>query len=155
MLSPHGGPIGQEFLYSDITEGTYPSYPAVTGNSAGNWVIAWCSGVKIGTDYYYKVFAQRVDSSGQKVGPRIEVEGPPLGSRLSYADVAMADDGSFVVVWNDYDGGDGSGKGIFARRYDASGNPLGISSSLTQRQLAISRSPVLQWQEQGACYQLA
>ncbi len=39
--------------------------------------------------------------------------------------VARAADGSFVVVWLS-DGQDGSGKGIFAQRFDATGNAIGV-----------------------------
>ena len=41
----------------------------------------------------------------------------------SNASVVMNDFGEFVVVWNG--GDDGSSRGIFARRYDAAGQPLG------------------------------
>jgi hypothetical protein len=36
----------------------------------------------------------------------------------------MGPDGRFVVAWSSY-GMDGSGIGVFAQRYDASGNALG------------------------------
>ncbi|NND99266.1 MAG: hypothetical protein HKN47_18255, partial [Pirellulaceae bacterium] len=39
--------------------------------------------------------------------------------------IAMADDGSFVVIWTS-ESQDGSGSGIFGQRFDAAGNPLGL-----------------------------
>ena len=60
-------------------------------------------------------------------------------------DVAMAADGSFVVVWESRDQ-DGSGDGIFAQRFDATGDALGgelqVNTYTTgdQSQPAISRT---------------
>jgi len=39
--------------------------------------------------------------------------------------VAVTAGGEFVVVWTDYDGRDGSGYGVFGRRFDDSGVPVG------------------------------
>jgi hypothetical protein len=43
--------------------------------------------------------------------------------------VARGGDGNFVVVWSGYK--DGSGYGIFARRFDSSGAPLGGELQVT------------------------
>jgi hypothetical protein len=39
--------------------------------------------------------------------------------------VTLADDGSFVVVWSSYYGQDGSGSGVFGRRFDSAGAAIG------------------------------
>ena len=43
-----------------------------------------------------------------------------------YSDVAMADDGSYVVVWESQSEGDGYG--VYAQRFDAAGNALGAET---------------------------
>ena len=47
-----------------------------------------------------------------------------LAGTPRYSDLATLDDGSVVITWSSY-GQDGSDWGIYARRYDASGAPLG------------------------------
>jgi cysteine-rich repeat protein len=75
------------------------------------------------------------------------------GTRL-----ARAADGSFVVVWAS-DGQDGSGKGIYVQRFDATGNPIGVElqvntyTSLGQTGPWIAMAPdgrfVVVWQSEG------
>lgn len=70
------------------------------------------------------------------VGPDFQISNSGIDV-YSNASVAMNDFGEFVVVWNG--GDDGSSRGIFARRYDAAGQPLGeefrINTYTTGQQL--------------------
>ncbi|MHC4743209.1 MAG: right-handed parallel beta-helix repeat-containing protein [Planctomycetota bacterium] len=84
-------------------------YPAIAGNGSGNFVIVWeCDGQN-------GVYGQRCAANGAFLGNefRIGSGGEP--------DVAMDAAGNFVVAWQD---GDGSNEGIYARLYDANGQPL-------------------------------
>ena len=47
-------------------------------------------------------------------------------------DIAMFPDGSFVVVWDASNAADGSYRGIFGRRFDAAGSPLGDEFPVNQ-----------------------
>jgi len=72
--------------------------------------------------------------------------------------VARAANGSFVVVWLSV-GQDGSGRGIYAQRFDAGGNPLGVEfrantyTTLDQGGPSIAMAPdgrfVVAWQSEG------
>lgn len=72
----------------------------------------------------FGIVAQRYDSAGNPVGDPIEVPETEANNQ-GVADVAMADDGSFVVSWKD------TPLGLRARRFNATGKPLG-------REIAVS-----------------
>jgi hypothetical protein len=82
-------------------------------------VITWQT--KELADSGYDVFGQRYDNSGNPLGAEFLVNATTAGEQFSYP-AAMADDGRFVVLWL---GPDGDENGIFGRRFDASGAPLG------------------------------
>jgi hypothetical protein len=86
--------------------------PKVATDLAGNFVVVW----------------NRL--SAELVGQRFGFDGSPLGGEFQIntstamvhaASVARAPSGEFLVVWHAFEGG--SGDGIFARRYGASGAP--------------------------------
>jgi len=69
------------------------------------------------------IFARIVGPTGELLGPfRVNED---LAGEQYQPRVAAAEDGSFVVVWNDGGGVDGDGFGILARRYDHVGVALG------------------------------
>ena len=85
--------------------------PAVAAAADGSLVVAWTSGAG------YDTVAQRLAANGDKLGGQIPVpeslsgeDGPP--------DVAIAADGTFVVVWATEDAG------LKARRFQANGSPF-------------------------------
>jgi hypothetical protein len=69
------------------------------------------------------VFGQRYDAFGSPQGPEFRVNTFTYHNQ-AFPQVASAADGRFVVVWTDVSQ-DGSGRGVFAQRYDASGTPQG------------------------------
>jgi Ca2+-binding RTX toxin-like protein len=101
--------------------------PAVAMDSDGDFVVTWTSdgGMpgEVGDGSQNGVFAQRFSAAGIALDDEFRVntftdffQGIP--------DVAMADDGGFVVTWIS-NGQDGSGVGIYAQRYSATGAPIG------------------------------
>jgi hypothetical protein len=68
-----------------------------------------------------------VDVHGQpsKLGPEFRVNNPNA-NRQTHPDVAMHDDGRFVVVWASGSGQDGSAYGVFGRRLNAAGVPQAV-----------------------------
>lgn len=68
------------------------------------------------------VYLRRYDAEGVAVGDPVRVNTTVRGAQHSAA-VAMADDGSAVVVWAGR--GIGDKAGVFLQRYDASGAPVG------------------------------
>jgi hypothetical protein len=68
------------------------------------------------------VFGRRYDSSGNALGGEFQVNTYTTGSQRFPQVASTPDGGSFLVVWSS---DDGSSLGVFGRRYDSAGNPLG------------------------------
>ncbi|MGH7790258.1 MAG: hypothetical protein ACRERC_25545, partial [Candidatus Binatia bacterium] len=113
-----GAALGGEFQVntaSALLEGA-----AAVSPLGGGFVIVW--------DDYDDVFARRYDGAGAALGGGFQVNLTTIGFQGS-ADVAATADGGFVVAWEDGNfldqGSDGGGYGVFARRFDGSGMPVG------------------------------
>lgn len=93
--------------------------PAIASNGSDKFVAVWTSSGQDGSSG--GIYAQRLDANGLPTGSEIHVSDTTTGDQTS-PDVAMAADGTFVVVW---DGAGASGqddRGIFARRFNADGS---------------------------------
>jgi len=118
--------VGSETLVNSTTiGGQYSS--AVTGLSDGGYVITWMStddqdGSGIG------VYFQRYDSNGNEVGSETLVNSTTDNDQ-QYPDVADLNDGGFIITWDSTDH-DGSGRGVYAQRYDADGNQVGSETRI-------------------------
>ncbi len=108
-----GTPQGPDFA---VNIGSYGGGPRVARNASGEFVVAW--------------YGPRVEDSSSIVARRFAPTGAPLSGEiavnvhttaLQYRPVVAIDaDGDFVVAWESrYQ--DGSGYGIFARRFAATG----------------------------------
>lgn len=94
---------------------------AVAANPlTGDFVVTWTSDDADHTG----IFARVYDTSGTPLSVEIAVNTTAPNDQMKPA-VAMATDGSFVVVWQS-DKQDGDNYGIYARRFDAAGTPLSI-----------------------------
>ena len=119
-----GTRVGAEFQVNTTTPG-YQAMPDVGMNVAGQFVVVW-STPDNATDYGVK--GQRFDGNGAFVGGEFLVNSYTAGNQsypiLQGPQVALNDFGAFTVAWDD-DAQEGSGFGVFARRFDTSGNPIG------------------------------
>jgi hypothetical protein len=115
-----GDALGPEFRVNSFTIG-FQTRPSVAMDADGDFVVAWQSTGQDGSEL--GVFAQRFDAAGVAQGPEFQVNSFTT-SIQSESSVAMDADGDFVVAWQSYDQ-DGDVSGIFARRYDAAGGPVG------------------------------
>ena len=104
--------------------------PGLAIDDDGLFVVSWIGDYpdQPGGDLY-ALYAQLYSVAGTEVGPRVMVTPGKAGGldwNIYDCDVAM-DDGSFVVVWKDYeyDPAGYHGNGIYAARYDMEGNLLG------------------------------
>ena len=115
-----GAPRGDAFQVNTTTASAQ-KFAAIAMDDAGNFVVTWSS---LWQDYGgYGVYAQRFDATGAAVGEEFRVNTYTVGNQnLSAA--AMDADGDFVITWTSQDQ-DGSGTGVFAQRYDATGNRVG------------------------------
>jgi Ca2+-binding RTX toxin-like protein len=121
-----GVKVGSEVLIHSTT--TAPQlHTAVTVLLDGGWLLTWQS--------------TGADSSGLGIsGQRFSAAGTPIGSEFHVNTYGVAEqsrpevsglvDGGWVVSWQSL-AQDGSGLGIYAQRYDQSGNPLTQSATLS------------------------
>lgn len=115
-----GTPSGAEFRIN--TNIQHPqSLPVITELADGGFVVVWQS--RIGGLYEpHDVQAQIFAANGTPVGGEFKVN-ITTDSNQEVPDVIGLADGSFVVVWES-DGQDGSGDGVYARRFAADGGAL-------------------------------
>lgn len=133
-----GLPVGGEFRVNTTTAGDQFA-PEVALGPGGDMVVVWMSNGQVGSDY--GVYGQRYTASGAPVGGEFQVNTFTL-TDSEYPSVAMASDGAFVVSWASGDefgtGSSGFLNDVYARRYEASGDPAGaefrVNTTTTNRQ---------------------
>lgn len=125
--SSDGTALGTEFqvnTYTTFGQGKQPL--GLASDGAGNFVVAWGSAEQDGDGS--GVFAQRFDSAGGRVGTEFQIPASAAGEQGSNQ-VALGGDrlGNFTVAW---DAPDGSGYGVFARRFSSAGTALGTETQV-------------------------
>ncbi len=124
-----GAPTGTAFAVNTYTTGTQ-SWPTVAHDGTGNFIIAWTSSAGQDGDGA-GVFAQLYDSSGIASGSEFQVNTYTTGSQSANQPpaIAAAPDGTITIAWYSQAQDDGDigivGGGVYAQRYDSTGNPLG------------------------------
>ncbi len=114
-----GSKVGTEFAVS-IQDSNSDHYSTISALSDGGYVITW-SGYDPSTGDR-EIFAQKFDSSDNKVGNIIQVT---QGSDYDYEPaVATLVDGSFVITWFAYNS-ESSVQEVYAQRFDSDGNAIG------------------------------
>jgi hypothetical protein len=130
-----GTPQGGEFQVNTTTTGAQ-YFPGVAMTDLGTFVVVWTGGQ---ANPNYDVFAQRFSSSGVKVGGESQVNSQ-TGVLATQPTVATDNDGDFAVAWTQYE--PNGSFGVFARRFDGSGNPEGapvqVNTFTTGNQLGSS-----------------
>jgi Ca2+-binding RTX toxin-like protein len=112
----NGGAAGAEFQVNTYTT-SHQVQPTIAALADGGFVVGWTSDGQDGSGN--GIYAQRYDASGGAAGGEFQVNTYTAGEQSKPAITALVD-GGFVVGWTS-DGQDGSGNGIYAQRYDASG----------------------------------
>jgi len=116
-----GSAIGNEFAVN-TTISDDQQLPAVAGSAGGGFVVAWQG---YGQDGPAEgIIARRFASDGSPLGAEVGVNEWTSGNQVS-PDVGQADDGSFVVAWEDTTHQDGMGSSIRARRFSSAAASLG------------------------------
>lgn len=109
-----GDPLGPEVRVNSETE-DHQSFPAVSSDPAGTFVVAWRSRNQDGSGS--GVFGQHFDSNGDPSGPEFRINAYTHFSQ-SFPAVAALGSGEFAVGWQS-DGQEGPGYaayGVFGRR---------------------------------------
>lgn len=107
--------------------------PAVAMLPDGRFVVVWAD--ENGADGDGKgIFGQLFSAAGAPVGDEFRVNNTTVGDQ-ERPQIAFGPNTDFVVVW---EAPDNDGKGVYSRRYDINGNPLG-SEQLINRQTALDQ----------------
>jgi hypothetical protein len=127
-----GSPLGNEFRVMPIA--SYQWEPSVAAGPDGNFIVVF--NTPMGN------VGQKYDASGTVLGASFQMGGLPSNVSLPFEgpDVASAADGSFVVVWEDYDY---NKFGIRGRRFDSSGNPLTGEFRVNQEEFGTQLVPAV------------
>ncbi|MCU7815842.1 MAG: DUF4347 domain-containing protein, partial [Candidatus Thiodiazotropha sp. (ex Rostrolucina anterorostrata)] len=112
-----GNPLGGEFLVNTTTS-DHQQHSAVAADDSGNFVVVWESYSQDGSGW--GTYAQRFDAAGVAQGSEFIINTTTANEQRT-PEIAMAGNGEFVVAWESHSQ-DGSGWGIYARRFDAVGN---------------------------------
>ena len=121
LFNASGSPLGAAFM---VTNGDAAASagdqqdPNVAMNASGDFVVTW-SGK--GSDDSDGIYARRFDGSGTALGSVFTVNADTTGKQVS-PDVAINDEGRFVITWVD----EGQGKAVLVRTFDASGAAGGV-----------------------------
>lgn len=112
-------PVADEFLVNSSPgfSADFQTFPAVALDANGDFVVAWNSYGQDGSQY--GVYARRYSSAGFALDAGFRVNTFTAGQQSNVAlDISAA--GEFTIVWSSA-AQDGSGRGVFAQSYGASG----------------------------------
>ncbi|MCK5737919.1 hypothetical protein KAH55_02010, partial [bacterium] len=112
--------ILEDFQVNENVGRNIKEYPAMDMNANGNFVIAW---LEWGQNSPRSIYCQLFNSNGTPLGNKIKANNLGRYSCLS-PDVAMDNNGNFVVVWCDHNPNSNNPDIIF-QRFNSNGAPLG------------------------------
>ena len=120
-FSSSGVAVAVEMQVNAFTPGSQRQ-AAVAARSNGDFVATWQS---YGQDSAtaYGVFARRFNSSGAALAVEFQVNSYTTGTQAA-PHLAADSAGDFVIAWNGLSQ-DGGNAGVFGRRFDSAGAPLG------------------------------
>ena len=126
-ISATGQRIGNEFLVNNLTTGAQNN-PSVDRHPSGAFVVAWesRSSYQGDTSQTYSIQARRFTPTGSPIGSQFQVNSYFPGHQI-YSDVVLGANRNFMVVWQSdtSPGTDRSETSILARRFSATGVPIG------------------------------
>ena len=122
----NGATVGGEVRVNSTTFSAQV-LPVISALSDGGYVVSWTSLSQDGSGY--GVYTQRYDASGATVGGEVRVNSTTFDNQQQQVITAL-NDGGFVVSWGS-SGQDGSGWGVYVQRYDASGQAVTNTLTLT------------------------
>ncbi len=115
-----GAPRAGDFIVHNYTTSTQ-TMCSVAMAPDGQFVVAWTSFRDPGSNY--GVYGRLFDALANPLNGEFALHSVTAGTQ-TFPAVAMHANGSFVATWHSYDP-DGSGYGVYARRFDSEGTPLG------------------------------
>jgi len=131
LFDASGTPQGAAFEVTHLVDafaGDNQRHASVAMDADGDFVVTWTN-YRGGTDDGVDIYARRFQANGTpQPGGAFRVNTYTTDVQI-WSDVAMDLDGDFVVTWSSYgqedNGQNGYGYGVYARRFDSLGMPLG------------------------------
>ena len=115
LFEEAGEPFGPEFQVNDTTAGDQTD-PSVSMSDEESFAVAWVGPDADGTGIFLRVFEEK----GATTKTDVAVNSVTTGNQ-SNPDVAFAEDGQILVVWQSPDD---DGEGVVGRFFDVDGLPL-------------------------------
>jgi hypothetical protein len=119
-------PIAGQFQVNTTVD--YDTYsPVVAADAAGTFVVAWTAYLAAGLEgagEQLEALGQRVDSAGVFLGEEFQVNASSSGVQ-EFVRVAADGNGGFWTVWDTAELGPQDPDGIYLRRVDSDGAPVG------------------------------
>ena len=133
----NGEKVGNEFQVNTFTSSDQSNQSITTLNDG--FIVTWESKVQDRSET--GIFAQRFDSNGNKVGSEVQV------NEFTYSfqgnpSVTMLDDGSYIITWESFTQ-DIQGYGIFAQKFDATGEKVGEEFQVNTYEMSEQRNPMV------------
>ncbi|MEM8637664.1 MAG: S8 family serine peptidase [Cyanobacteria bacterium P01_G01_bin.54] len=116
------------------------SNPALTTLADGSIVATWTSADQDGSGF--GVYRRRFAADGSSLDPTEILVNQTTTESQSAPTVATLNNGSYVITWQ-AEVGDGSGYGIMARQFSATGQPLGDEFSVNSTQKDYQAQPAI------------
>ena len=111
-------PITADFIINDSAHHLMDQ-PKIVSDKSGGYVITW----KIP----YKIYSQRIDSLGNRIGSNFIVNEILGNHPVDNPDITSFTDGRFVITWQDSRPPSLFTNDIYMQRYDSEGNKIGIN----------------------------
>ncbi|MBL6974346.1 MAG: putative metal-binding motif-containing protein [Deltaproteobacteria bacterium] len=143
MFEANGTPVADESMVNANPDGMY-QYPDVSVYGDDKFVVAWDFVQGSDVDLY----ARRFNSNGTPNGTEFKLNSHTPSEQFGTKVGAMAD-GRMVVTWSS-SGQDGSGMGIFARRYGSNGSPLAAEFQVNEYYTGDQTTPAVATQDDGS-----
>ncbi|WP_419905425.1 VCBS domain-containing protein [Kiloniella sp.] len=113
--------------------------PSVSGLADGGWIVTWMSDSQDGSGY--GVYAQAYNADGTPKGGEFQVSTETTGSQ-SLSTVIGLSNGGWIITWTDQGFGR-SAEDVYARVYNAAGEPQGQEFLINSEVEGIQSSPAL------------
>jgi len=132
-----GAPLGSEFAVNSYTTGSQ-YHQSVAATPSGDFVVVWQSTGQDGDAS--GIVGRRFSSTGAPLGSEFQVNSYTSGDQTQPA-VAVDEQGNFVVAWVSPQ--DGSGSGIFGRRFASTGIATGADFQINTNTTGFQTAPAL------------
>lgn len=139
----NGTKNGSPQVVNQVTAGNQ-EYPVIAMNKSGKFVIAWTS-MKGGTNLYDISYV--VTTTGG-TGATEGTANTTTAWSQNNPSVAISESGEFIIAWDSWYQ-DGSDRGVFAQRFDASGNKLGSEFQINQTTAYSQARPTVRYFSDG------